>query len=211
MKRWLIPLLLVLFVSPAWAANVRVSHLAPMAPTVDVYLNGQRAFKDVPFKSVTAYLNIPDGQYDVLVYPAGRMDNVILDARGVVFQGGNYTITAAGFGPQKSTFPVVFEDRLEAAPNLARLRIINAAIDVPEIDLATTDGVPFALGIRFKTASTYSFFGPGRWSLEVRTGSNSLLRLPTLNLERGKVYTVFIVGARVDGTLNYVITEDVVK
>ena len=211
MKRCLTLLLMLLFASPALAANVRVSHLAPLAPTVDVYLNGKRSFTDVPFKSVTAYLNIPDGQYDVLVYPAGRTDNTILDARGVTLAGGNFTITAAGFGPQKSTFPVVFEDRLEASPNLARLRIINAATDIAEVDLATSEGVPFALGIRFKTASAYSYFGPGIWNLEIRASNTSVLRLPALTLERGKVYTVFVVGTKADGTLNYVITEDVVK
>ncbi len=203
--------LVVMLASPVLAANVRVSHLAPNAPSVDVYLNGQKAFTDVPFRAVTAYLDIPNGRYDVGVYATGTREKPILEASGVDFQNDlPYTITAAGFGPEKSQRPAVFVDDLVPSASFARLRVINASPDTQSLELAIRDGLPLLTGVGFKSASAYLRFGPGRFDLEVRIPGlmPGTLALPTLQLEAGKVYTVFVVGSTTDGTLNYVLTED---
>jgi Domain of unknown function (DUF4397) len=206
----MIALLVVWMVSPAFAANVRVSHLAPRAPAVDVYLNGQRAFSDIPFRTVTAYLQIKDGVYDVSIYATGERTNPILEAKGLDFENHTYTITAAGFGPEKSQRPAVFIDDLAPSADFARLRIINATPDAPTIDLALRGSLALLKGVGFKDASNYLRFGPGNLELEIRFPGTpeGVLELPSLKLEAGKVYTVFIVGYRGDGTLNYVLTED---
>jgi hypothetical protein len=203
--------LVVMLASPVLAANVRVSHLAPNAPSVDVYLNGQKAFADVPFRAVTAYLDIPNGRYDVGVYATGTREKPILEASGVDFQNDlPYTITAAGFGPEKSQRPAVFVDDLVPNASFARLRVINASPDAKSLELAIRDGLPLLTGVGFKSASAYLRFGAGRFDLEVRIPGlmPGVLALPTLQLEAGKVYTVFVVGSATDGTLNYVLTED---
>jgi hypothetical protein len=206
----MIALLMVWMASPAFAANVRVSHLAPRAPAVDVYLNGQRAFSDIPFRTVTAYLQIKDGMYDVSIYATGERTNPILEAKDLDFQNHTYTITAAGFGPEKSQRPAVFIDDLAPSADFARLRIINASPDAPTIDLALRGSLALLRGVGFKDASSYLRFGPGTLDLEIQFPGfpGATLALPSLKLEAGKVYTVFIVGYRGDGTLNYVLTED---
>jgi hypothetical protein len=42
----------------------------------------------------------------------------------------------------------------------------------------------------------------------VRVTSRNELILRDIKLEKGKVYTAFVVGLRADGTLNYLLTED---
>lgn len=210
LKRLSVLFLIALMASPALAANVRVSHLAPRAPSVDVYLNGQQTFTNVPFRTVTAYLHVPNGVYDVSIYATGERTNPILEGRNLSFGDETYTITAAGFGPEKSQRPVVFVDNLAPNPNFARLRVINASPDAPTLDLGLRDNVSLLRGVGFKDASSYLRFGPGRFDLEIRFPNvpEGVLALPDLNLEAGKVYTLFIVGSRTDGTLNYVLTED---
>jgi Domain of unknown function (DUF4397) len=51
-------------VAPAFSqgigqAQVRVAHLAPDAPNVDVYVNGDPVLTDVPYTTVSDYLPLP--------------------------------------------------------------------------------------------------------------------------------------------------------
>ena len=198
----------LLFCQTGLAANIRASHLAPRAPTVDVYLNGQKTFANLPFRTVTDYLKVPDGDYTVTVYAAGETTNPILEAKDVLLENGNFTITAAGFGPTKSINPVVLRDDLEPIRDRAKLRLVNAAPDYAALTLSTPAGTAVLEGIGFKTASAYFGILPLLQDFDIRFGSSSLLRLRDLKLSPGKVYTVFVVGSKTDGTLNYVLTED---
>lgn len=210
MKKVLMLCLLVAFLTPAWAARVRVSHLAPLAPQIDVYLNGQLKFKNVPFRGVTDYLDIPEGRYDLEAFPAGQTQNPVLVAEAVTFGGGNYTITAAGRGDTKSYFPVVFSDEVAYSASQAEVRVINASPDLLSIDLALRGSVEVVRNIGFKNASSYLRFGAGTYNLEVRRSGlhTPMVNIPNLRLEAGKVYTLFVVGLLDDNTLNYILTVD---
>ena len=54
----------------AATANVRVAHLSPDAPPVDVYVNGTKALSNVPFQDVSSYLPVPAGSTNFRVTPA---------------------------------------------------------------------------------------------------------------------------------------------
>jgi hypothetical protein len=209
MKRFALAATIAVLGSPvAWAANVRASHLAPRAPVVDVYLNGKKTFSNLPFRTVTAYLSIPDGTYDIAVYPVGETTNPVLEARDVRLSGGDFTITAAGFGPAKSVNPVVLRDDLSPLPDRAKLRLVNAAPEYAALELSTPGGVELLPWVSFKSASSYFGVLPLLGDFDVRNQTSSLLRLRDLNLLPGRVYTIFVVGSKTEGTLNYVLTED---
>ena len=194
--------------STSLAGYIRTSHLAPAAPVVDVYLNNQKVFSNVAFKSVTEYLPIPNGKYDVAVYRVGEKTDPIVDARGVQLDDATYTILAAGFGAGKATSTVVFEDWIDPLPTRARLRVINASPDTPNLELALPGGLHILPQVIFKTASKYYTLPANTYDLAVRVTSRNELILRDIKLEKGKVYTAFVVGRRSDGTLNYLLTED---
>jgi hypothetical protein len=209
MKSALFAVLIALLACQAGlAANIRASHLAPRAPTVDVYLNGVKTFANLPFRTVTEYLRVPDGDYDITVFAAGETSNPILTAKDVLLENGSFTITAAGFGPTKSANPVVLRDDLQPISDRPKLRLVNAAPDYALLRLCTPAGTDLLPSVGFKNASQYFGIVPLLQDFDVRFGSASLLRLRELHLKAGRVYTVFVVGSRSDGTLNYVLTED---
>jgi Domain of unknown function (DUF4397) len=209
MKPTLIVLLFVfLTCQVGFAANIRASHLAPRAPTVDVYLNGEKTFKNLPFRTVTDYLSVPDGDYNIAVYAAGETSNPILEAKDVMLEKGNFTITAAGFGPTKSINPVVLRDDLEPLADRPKLRLVNAAPDYLGLRLCTPAGTDIFASVGFKSASPYLAILPLLQDFNVNVGDVNLLRLRNLQLLPGRVYTVFVVGSKTDGTLNYVLTQD---
>ena len=78
-KRFFVTLLVGLSaaLSAAWAqegaqeAAVRVVHLVPNGPNVDITLNGEAALQGLAAGTVSGYVSVPAGQYDVEVVAAG--------------------------------------------------------------------------------------------------------------------------------------------
>ena len=80
----------------AGTAQVRVAHLSPDAPAVDVYVNGSRAVSGAAFKDVTGYLPVPAGSVNLRVTPAGATSPAVIDATVSFNAGGSYTVAATG-------------------------------------------------------------------------------------------------------------------
>ena len=71
--------------SATGTALVRVAHLSPNTPAVDIWLDGKvvDGLKNVPFKAVSGYLSIPAGKHDIAVYVAGTSSNPAIDVKGL--------------------------------------------------------------------------------------------------------------------------------
>jgi len=58
-------------------ASVRVGHCCPDAPNVDVHVDGDVAFEDVPFEQISEYAELPAESHDIAVTPHGSDDPVL--------------------------------------------------------------------------------------------------------------------------------------
>ena len=58
-------------------SKVRVIHLSPDAPKVDVFVNNNLTFKDVGFMDATDYMKLISGTYNISVDLADTKDNVL--------------------------------------------------------------------------------------------------------------------------------------
>jgi len=81
--------------APSGQAAVRVWHLSPDAPKVDIWVNGKKTLSGVGYKKASAYLNLAAGTYRIQVAVAGTK-RIALDARVSVRDGRAYTIAALG-------------------------------------------------------------------------------------------------------------------
>jgi hypothetical protein len=52
-------------------AQLRVVHASPNAPNVDVYADGSAVLEDVPVGTVSDYLEVPAGERQLRITPAG--------------------------------------------------------------------------------------------------------------------------------------------
>ena len=75
---------------------VRVLHASPDAPAVDVYLDDVKvdALTNVPFGTISGYLDVPAGDHNVKVYATGTTTGAVIDANVTVASGSRYTIAA---------------------------------------------------------------------------------------------------------------------
>src|SRR5829696_2557423 len=120
----------------AGEAQVRVAHLAPVAPNVDVYVNGDPVLTDVAYTTISDYLPLPAGTQQVTVYATGDTSTPVIDTPVEVAAGGAYTIAAVGLVADGSLTAQVYEDDLMApSAGNAKVRVVHASPDAGPVDV----------------------------------------------------------------------------
>lgn len=175
------------------SAKVRVAHLSPDAPPVDVWVDGTKAVTGVAFKDVTSYLAVPSGSRNIRVTPANATTPVVIDATVNLNDGGNYTVAATGV--LAAIQPLVLEDD-RGTTGQAKVRFAHTGPDAPAVDIAVAGGPVLFSNVAFRQSTGYPQVAPGTYDLEVRpAGTNVVaLSIPGVTLRPGTNYTVFAVG-----------------
>ncbi len=125
--------------APAGAADaatgwIRLAHLSPNAPAVDVYLYnfGNPAARvvlhHVSYGTVSPYEQVPAGEYTVSMRAAGARGSAkpILSTGFEVNRGRAYTV--AGMGPAAGLRLQVIDDTITAPAGHALVRVIQASL-----------------------------------------------------------------------------------
>ena len=180
-------------------AGVRVAHLSPDAPNVDVWVDGEPTLEDVPYRAVSDYLELPPETYDVMITAAGDADTVVFDDE-VEVGDGDYTVAALGeLAEENQPFePAVLEDDLSDPGEDARVRLVHASPDAPAVDVTVGDGETVLVeDAAFGDAAAVEV-APDAYTLEVRpaTEDNDGDVVATFDVEpeAGTVYSAFAVG-----------------
>jgi len=182
---------------PEADSSLRVAHLSPDAPNVDVYVDGDAVLEDVPFRTVSDYLDLPAGSYDVKITAAGDPDTVVFD-EAVELSAGAFTAAALGeLADENQPFGVeLYEDDRSDPGSDARVTLVHASPDAPNVDV-TVGGDPLFEDVPFGAAGTVEV-PAGDYKLQVRpaTEDNDGDVVDTFKFpaEAGTVYTAFAVG-----------------
>jgi hypothetical protein len=190
-------------------ANVRVAHLSPDAPVVDVWVNGAKTLEGVSFKAVSGYSSLVAGETTVWVVPAGKTEPKVIDAKLKLEAGKSYTVAATGF--LKDLKPTVFEDNFKPVASQALVRFLHTSPDAPAVDVGIA-GYPRTIfsATAFPKATEYVPAPPGSYDFEVKLAGtqNLVLTVKDVKLEASKVYSVFAVGSVADKSLGAVLVVD---
>lgn len=189
----------------ATVGYVRLAHLSPDTPAVDVYLAPAtdpakpQVFKAVGYGVLSPYLPLPVGPYSVAMRRAGApaTDPPVLTERVSVAAGKAYTV--AGVGRYAGLGLKVLDDDLSAPPDgRAKVRVVQASVRAPVIDVSVAEGASIASGVQFATTTAYHEVEPGRSTLRLSaTGAK-----PTtvdVSLADGAVYSLLVLDAKQSG------------
>lgn len=193
-------------------AEVRVAHLSPDAPNVDVWVDGAVALSDVPYQAISSYLALDAGTYNVQVTPAGATTPVVIDADLTLAGGTSYTVAATGLLGASDLQPLVLIDDRDSDPSMGEVRFAHTSPDAPAVDVALANGGAVLFGDRsFRESSAYLGIAPGLYDLEVRLAGTPtvVLALPGVEVAAGVNATVFATGLVGDSTLGALPTVDV--
>jgi len=130
-------------------ARVRVAHASPDAPNVDVFVDDAKVLADVPYTTVSGYLELPADTYEVTIAAASDAEEPD-DADTVVFQDdvelddGYYTVAAIGelnteVTDEEFDVAIYEEDLDELDADTGRVRVVHASPDAPAVDVRVVD------------------------------------------------------------------------
>ena len=191
--------------APAQAAGkgyVRLAHLSPDTPNVDVYLSSQshvipeQVFPGVGYGIMSGYLALPAGGYTVAMRRSGapKSEKPVLTLQVSVAAGGAYTV--AGVGRYAELGLKLFTDDLSLpSQGQAKVRVIQASLGVPVLGLAMPDGSAIAQNVQFATTTDYQLVTPGNWDLVIKPANGRADTEVQADLGDGNVYSLLVLDS----------------
>ena len=188
-------------------ALIRVIHGAPDAGEVDIYVEGsdEPAIAGLEYGETSAWLEVPEGEYNFLVRPAGAspLDTPVYETGDLTLSDGAVvSALAAGLLDTMGNngfrvIPLIggFE---EAGPGQARVRIVHAGSDAPAVDLDVGNDESYEIENlnRFTETGAAGVELPAGEALQIGVGvdGENVTAFTTPELEEGSHVIVIATG-----------------
>lgn len=176
-------------------ATIRIVHASPGAPDVDVLLDGQPLAQGIVYGSATDYVPLTPANHQIQVVPTGQpADAALIDQELEADSGAAYIFVVRG--TLNEIEGQVVDVNLDATEEgMARARVVNAAPDAGEIDVAVTGGDTLFDGVAFEAATDYQDIEPGTLSFDLRGEEDRVLAtVPEITIQPGRVYDLVAIG-----------------
>ena len=191
--------------APAMAADqayLRLAHLSPDTPKVDVYVSsvadpGKSLFvPGVGYGAVSSYQALAPGSYVVSMRKAGASKDSPPVISTTVDAKAGQAYTVAGTGLSASLGLTVLADQLALPPaGKAAVRCINGAVTASSVDLGQTGKQPWATGVKFATTTPYTDVNAGTWTLRVTAPGKPPVDLP-VTVDPNSTYSVVLLDKK---------------
>lgn len=207
---------------PAGAAAspsyVRLAHLSPDTPNVDVYMTSytrpawKLLIKGVGYGAVSPYQRVQPDRYAVSMRPAGAPASSPAVLSTNVNAVAGKAVTVAGVGPYKDLGLAVINDDLTLpTAGQARVRVLNGSARAKTVAVNAVDGPTVTKGIAFAKTTPYAAVPAGKWTLQVAsTAQASLKATSAVGIKAGDVYSLVVLDAP-DGGLTLATHADAVS
>jgi hypothetical protein len=174
---------------------IRLAHLSPNTPAVDVYLYSFRdpdakiVLHHVSYGTVSGFEQVPAGDYTVAMRAAGASpgSKPVLSTAVDVVAGHAYTV--AGMGPASGLRLQIIPDRLTTPRGKALVRIIQASLNQDVVTVRAGHRT-LARHLKFASVTGYRVVKPGTWLIRV-AGSSERAEV-SQPLMAGSLYTLVV-------------------
>jgi hypothetical protein len=174
---------------------IRLAHLSPNTPPVDVYLysfGGSKAMivlHHVGYGAVSPYEKVASGEYTVAMRGAGASSSSppVLSTTVNITPGAAYTV--AGLGPAKGLRLQVLRDRLTTPSGESLVRVIQASLRNHRVTVTAGSQV-LARRLLFGNVTSYGPASPGTWTVRV-SGANGSVSA-SITLTAGTIHTLVV-------------------
>lgn len=202
----------------ATPSYVRLAHLSPDTPNVDVYMTSytrpqwKLVLKGVGYGAVSPYQRVQPDRYAVSMRPAGAPASSppVLSTNVNATPGKAFTV--AGVGPYADLGLAVINDDLTLpAKDQVRVRVLQGSARAKTVAVKAVNGPSVTDGIAFAKTTPYAAVPAGKWTLQVAsTEQPDLKATAAVNLSAGDVYSVVVLDAA-DGGLTLATHTDAVS
>ena len=187
------------YAAPASATSgtgwLRLAHLSPNTPAVDVYLysfhnpKAMVVVHHVAYGTISGFQPVPSGEYTVAMRGAGAKPSTppVLSTTVNIHPGGAYTV--AGMGPYKGLRLQVIKDKLTTPPGKALVRIIQASLVQHRVTVTAGKKV-LVSKLAFAGVTSYVTVPAGTWN--VKAAGQSEHTASTITLTAGTIHTIVV-------------------
>lgn len=184
--------------SPATSAStgwLRLAHLSPNTPAVDVYLyalhnsTAMVVLHHVAYGTVSPYETVTAGSYVVAMRAAGAGAGTppVLSTSINVVAGHAYTV--AGMGPKSALRLQVLSDALTTPAGRSLVRVIQASLQQNRVTVTAGSQV-LARNLAFGSLTPYQSVAPGTWNVSVAGPTKHATKSVTLTADTSHTLVV---------------------
>lgn len=174
---------------------VRLVNAIPGKAGIDISSEDRTVFTGIDYKGVTSYAEIRDNAVTFRLRATGH-DSSLADNKEMMTDGYRYTIVALP-GEKGEPRMRILRDEVVPDSGKARIRVINAAPDIGNVDVAM-QGQKDALfhNVHYGTEAGFTDIAPTSATLEVRSDlkTRKPLLLKNMHFVAGKAYTIVLSG-----------------
>ena len=183
---------------PAMDGWIRLAHLSPNTPAVDVYLysfgnsHARVVLHHVAYGTVASYMKVAQGEYTVAMRPAGASAGSapVLSTTVHVLADNAYTV--AGMGPETGIRLQILRDRLHTPKGKILVRVIQASLR-QHLVTVTAGKEMLASKLAFGQLSSYRAANPGTWTF--RAAGESQHTSQAIKLVPNCIHTIVILDS----------------
>jgi Domain of unknown function (DUF4397) len=177
---------------------IRLAHLSPNTPAVDVYLysfNDSKAMivlHHVAYGTVSPYESVQAGDYSVAMRATGASptSQPVLSTSVTIAVGHAYTV--AGMGPESGLRLQVLDDDLTTPSGQALVRVIQASLKQQVVKVAVGSTV-LASSLKFAAVSPYQAVSPGAATVTLAAGGTNTTS--SVTCAAGTVHTFVVLDS----------------
>ena len=189
----------------AQVAWVRIAHLSPKAPAMDIYLypfgepGHPTVLRDVSYGDVSAYMAVSPGQYSVAMrgFGAPASSPPALITSFTVTEGTPYTVAA--LGPDPGLRVEVLKDQITTPTGKALVRVVQASLKEHLVTVSYGPDV-LARQLAFGLATSYVAVSPGAQTVQFTASGEHAAT--SVSLASDTVHTIVVLddssGLKVD-------------
>jgi hypothetical protein len=151
---------------------VRIAHLSPEAPAMDIYLypfgnpGHPVVLRDVSYGDVSAYMAVSPGQYTVAMrgFGAPATSHPALITNFMV--GAQTTYTVAALGPDPGLRVEILQNQIASHAGKALVRVVQASLKQNRVTVSYGPTV-LARQLVFGSATSYVAVSPGEQTIQL--------------------------------------------
>ena len=174
---------------------IRLAHLSPNTPAVDVYLysfgnsDAKIVLHHVAYGTVSPYEAVGAGDYSVAMRDAGASATSQPVLSTSVTIKADHAYTVAGMGPESGLRLQVMDDDLTTPSGKSLVRVIQASLKQQTVKV-TYDGSTIVAKSSFASVSTYQAVPAGTWTMSAIGNGDTATQ--SVALAAGTVHTVVV-------------------
>ena len=201
--------------SAAVPGYVRLAHLSPDTPKVDVWVTSfkgssfSKVFPAVGYGVLSDYQRLAAGTYTVAMRSPGAEATVSRCSAPTSPSepGGAYTVAGVGRNADVS-LKVLTDDLSRPSAGKGRMRVVQASSVAPVVNVSTTEGTTIVDAATFPSTTEYAEVPAQQWTLQAEAEKAGVAPAEAgVNVKPGAIYTALVLD-KGDSAIQLVVHTD---